>query len=182
MEISQKIRGRTTIQSSNSISGYFSTPLPNTNLKRHVFPYVHCNIIHNSQDTEITYVSINICIDKKDVVCVCTQTHTQTHTHTHWNTQFSSVAQSCPTLCNPMNRSTPGLPVCHQLREFTQTHVHRVGDAIQPFHSLLSPSSPVPNPSLPASVSFPVSQLFASDGQNIGASASALILPMNNQD
>ena len=111
-----------------------------------------------------------------------TNTHTDTHTHTHWNTQFSSVAQSCPTLCNPMNRSTPGLPVCHQLREFTQTHVHRVGDAIQPFHSLLSPSSPVPNPSLPASVSFPVSQLFASDGQNIGVSASALILPMNNQD
>ena len=62
--------------------------------------------------------------------------------------QFSSVAQSCPTLCNPMNRSsTPGLPVHHQLPEFTQTHVHRVGDAIQPSHSLLSPSSPVPNPS-----------------------------------
>ena len=53
---------------------------------------------------------------------------------------FSSVAQSCPTLCNPMNRSTPGLPVHHQLPEFTQTHVHRVGDAIQPSHPLLSPS------------------------------------------
>ena len=48
--------------------------------------------------------------------------------------QFSSVAQSCPTLCDPMNCSTPGLPVHHQLPEFTQTHVHRVGDAIQPFH------------------------------------------------
>ena len=50
--------------------------------------------------------------------------------------QFSSVAQSCPTLCDPMNRSTPGLPVHHQLLEFTQTHVHRVGDAIQPSHPL----------------------------------------------
>ena len=61
--------------------------------------------------------------------------------------QFSSVAQSCPTLCDPMNRSTPGLPVHHQLPEFTQTHVHRVCDAIQPSHPLSSPSPPAPNPS-----------------------------------
>ena len=61
--------------------------------------------------------------------------------------QFSSVAQSCPTLCDPMNRSTPGLPVHHQLPEFTQTHVHWVSDAIQPSHPLSSPSPPVPNPS-----------------------------------
>ena len=61
--------------------------------------------------------------------------------------QFSSVTQSCPTLCDPMNRSTPGLPVHHQLPEFTQIHVHGVGDAIQPFHPLLSPSPPAPNPS-----------------------------------
>ena len=61
--------------------------------------------------------------------------------------QFSSVAQSCLTLCDPMNRSTPGLPVHHQLLEFTQTHVHRVGDAIQPSHPLSSPSPPAPNPS-----------------------------------
>ena len=61
--------------------------------------------------------------------------------------QFSSVAQSCPTLCDPMNRSTPGLSVHHQLPEFTQTHVHRVSDAIQPSHPLSSPSSPAPNPS-----------------------------------
>ena len=59
--------------------------------------------------------------------------------------QFSSVAQSCPTLCDPMNRSTPGLPVHHQFPEFT--HVHRVGDAIQPSHPLSSPSPPAPNPS-----------------------------------
>ena len=61
--------------------------------------------------------------------------------------QFSSVAQSCLTLCDPMNHSTPGLPVHHQLPEFTQTHVHRVGDAIQPSHPLLSPPPPAPNPS-----------------------------------
>ena len=61
--------------------------------------------------------------------------------------QFSSVAQSCPILCDPMNCSTPGLPVHHQLPEFTQTHVHRVGDAIQPSHPLSSPFPPAHNPS-----------------------------------
>ena len=61
--------------------------------------------------------------------------------------QFSSVAQSCSTLCDPMNHSTPGLPVHHQLPEFTQTHVYWVGDAIQPSHPLSSPSPPAPNPS-----------------------------------
>ena len=65
----------------------------------------------------------------------------------HCSVQFSSVAQLCPTLCDPMNRSTPGLPVHHHLPEFSQTHVHRVGDAIQPSHPLLSPSPPAPNPS-----------------------------------
>ena len=61
--------------------------------------------------------------------------------------QFSSVAQSCLTLGNPVNHSTPGLPVHHQLPELTQTHVHRVSDAIQPSHPLSSPSPPAPNPS-----------------------------------
>ena len=61
--------------------------------------------------------------------------------------QFSSVTQSCPTVCDPMNHSTPGLPVHHQLPEFTKTHVHRVGDAFQPSHPLSSPSPPAPNPS-----------------------------------
>ena len=61
--------------------------------------------------------------------------------------QFSSVTQSCPTVCDPMNCSTPGLPVHHHLPEFTQTHVHRVNDAIQPSHPLSSPSPPAPNPS-----------------------------------
>ena len=58
---------------------------------------------------------------------------------------FSSVAQSCPTLCNPMNHSTPGLPVHHQLLESTQTHVHWLGDVIQPSHPLSSPSPPALN-------------------------------------
>ena len=61
--------------------------------------------------------------------------------------QFSSVTQLCLTLCDPLNCSTPGLPVHHQLPEFTQTHVHRVGDAIQPSHPLSSPSPPAINPS-----------------------------------
>ena len=60
---------------------------------------------------------------------------------------FRSVAQSCPTLGDPMNRSTPGLPVHYQLSEFTQTHIHRVSDAIQPSHPLSSPSPPALNPS-----------------------------------
>ena len=72
--------------------------------------------------------------------------------------QFSSFAQSCPTLCDPMNCSTPGLPVHHQLPEFTQTHIHRFGDAIQPSHPPSSPSPPAPNPS--QHQSFPMSQLY----------------------
>ena len=67
--------------------------------------------------------------------------------HVLLKAQFSSVTQSCPTLCDPMNCSTPGLPIHHQLLEFTQTHVHQVGDAIQPSHPLSSPSPPAPNPS-----------------------------------
>ena len=81
--------------------------------------------------------------------------------------QFSSVAQSCPTLCDPMNCSTPGFPVHHQLPEFTQPHVHQISDAIQPSHPLSSSSPPAPNPS--QHQSFPVSQLFASGAQTIGA-------------
>ena len=93
--------------------------------------------------------------------------------------QFSSVAQSCPTLCDPMNCSTPGLPVHHQLPEFTQTHVHWVGDAIQPSHPLSSPSPPAPNPS--QHQSFPMSQLFTWGGQSTGVSALASVLPKKSQ-
>ena len=96
---------------------------------------------------------------------------------------FNSVAQSCLTLCDPMNRSMPGLPVHHQLLEFTQTHVHSgwsswchptILSSVVPFFSCLQ--------SFPASGSFPMSQLLASGGQSIGISASASVLPMNIQD
>ena len=93
--------------------------------------------------------------------------------------QFSSVAQSCPTLCNPMNHSTPGLPVHHQLLEFTQTHIHWVGDAIQPSHPLSSPFPLAPNPS--PHQSFPMSQLFTWGGQSTGVSALASFLPKKSQ-
>ena len=98
---------------------------------------------------------------------------------TSYSVQFSSVAQSCPTLCDTMNCSTPGLPVHHQLPEITQTHVYRVGDAIQPSHPLSSPSPPAPNPS--QHQSFPMSQLFASGGQSTGVWALASFLPKKSQ-
>ena len=91
----------------------------------------------------------------------------------------SSVTQLCPTLCNPMDCSSPGLPVHHQLPEFTQTQVHWVSDAIQPSHPLGPFSSRLR--SFPASGSFPVSWLFASGAQTTGASASASVLPINIQ-
>ena len=93
--------------------------------------------------------------------------------------QLSSVTLPCPTLCDPMNCSTPGLPVHHQLLEFTQTHVHWVSDANQPSRTLSSDS---PSFTFPASGSFLMSWLCTSGGQSIGASASASVLPMNIQD
>ena len=88
---------------------------------------------------------------------------------------FSSVTQSCLTLCHPMDCSTLGFPVHHQLLELTQNHVHWVGDAIQPYHSLSSPTPPA----------FNLSQhqgFFTSGGPSIGVSVSASILPINIQD
>ena len=98
---------------------------------------------------------------------------------THVTSCCCSATQSCPTLCDPRDCSVPGFPVLHCLPEFAQTHVHRVGDAIQPSHPL-SPFSSCPQ-SFPASGSFPVSQPFASGGQSIGVSASASIIQMNIQ-
>ena len=95
--------------------------------------------------------------------------------------QFSSVAQSCLTLCDPMNRSMPGLPVHHQLPEFTQTHIHRVGDAIQPSHPLSSPSPPAPNPSQHQGLFQWVNSSYEV-AKVLGVSASASVLPMNTQD
>ena len=77
----------------------------------------------------------------------CTHVATQQDLFQFSSVQFNSVAQSCLSLCDPMNRSTPGIPVHHQLLEFTQTHIHRVGNAIQPSHPLSSPSPPAPSPS-----------------------------------
>ena len=94
--------------------------------------------------------------------------------------EFSSVAQSCPTLCDPMNCSTPGFPVHHQLPELTQTHVHLVGDAIQLSHPLSSPSPPAFNLSQHQGI-FLMSLFFTSGGQIIGVAASTLVLPKNIQ-
>ena len=97
--------------------------------------------------------------------------------------QFSSVtsvAQSCPTLCDPMNRSTPGLPVHHHLPEFTESHVNRVRVAIQPSHPWSSPSPPALNPSQHQSL--PKSQLFSWGGQSTGVSALASFPPKKSQD
>ena len=95
--------------------------------------------------------------------------------------QFSSVAQSCPTLWDLMNCSTQDLPVHHQLPEFTQTHVHRISDCHPAISSSVVPFSSCPQ-SLPASESFPMSQLFPRGGQSTGVSALASVLPMNTQD
>jgi len=95
--------------------------------------------------------------------------------------QFRSVTQSCLTVCNPMDCSTPGLPVHHQLPELVQTHAHGVGDAIQPSHPLLSPSPPAFNLFQHQGLY----QLICSShqvGQSIGVSASASVLSMNIQD
>ena len=97
----------------------------------------------------------------------------------HISSVLSSVAQSCPTLCDPMNCSTSGLPVHHQLPEFTQTHVHWVGDAIQPSHPLSSPSPPAFSLSHHQGLFQWVSSMLKS--QSIGASAAASVLPMNIQ-
>ena len=99
----------------------------------------------------------------------------------HINYKLSSVQYSRSVVSNslqPMNRSTPGLPVHDQLPEFTQTCIHRVNDAIQPSHPLSSPSPPAPNPSQHQSLF----QLFAWGGQSIGVSASASFLPVHTQD
>ena len=94
--------------------------------------------------------------------------------------QFSSVTQSCLTLCDPMNRSTPGSLSFTNSQSSLRLNVHRFSDAIQPSHPLSSPSPPAPNP-FPASESFPVSQLFAWGGQSTGVSALESFLPKKSQ-
>ena len=94
--------------------------------------------------------------------------------------QFSSVAQSCLTLSDPMNRSTPGFPVHHQLPELAQTHVYHISNAIQPSHPLSSPSPPAFN--LSQNRVFPKESVCHIMWQNTGVSASPSVLPMNIQD
>ena len=96
-----------------------------------------------------------------------------------YSVQFSSVAQSCLTLCDPMDYSMPGSHIVHQLLELAQTHAHRVGDAIPLSHPLSSPSPSAFNISQHQGL-FPMNQFFASGGQSIGALAS--VLPMHIQD
>ena len=91
-----------------------------------------------------------------------------------------SVAQSCPSLCNPMNCIMPGFPILHHFLELAQTHTHQVDDAIKPSHPLSSHSPPAFNLAQHQG-SFLMSQFFKSGGQSIGASASASVLPMNIQ-
>ena len=114
------------------------------------------------------------------MTCLIVSQHLQSGYLALTLSQFSSVAQSCPTFCDPMNSSTPGLLVHHQLQEFTQTHVHWVSDGIQQSHPLLSPSPPTFNLSQ--------HQVFWNESAlhirwpNIGVSASTSVLSMNIQD
>ena len=125
------------------------------------------------EDSQPGHPSISLLFQYPSICLLCKTFENKTE---H---QFSSVAQSCPTLCNPVNRSTPDLPVHHQLLESIQTHVHCVSDAI--LLSSVVPFSSCPQ-SFPASGSFQMSQLFASGGQNIVVSASTSVLAMNTQD
>ena len=100
----------------------------------------------------------------------------------YYSLQFSLVAQSCPTLCDPVDCSTSGFPVHHQLPELAQTQVHQVSGAIQPSYPLLFPSPDFNISHFQASGSFPMSQFFASGGQSIGVSASTEVFPMHIQD
>ena len=104
-----------------------------------------------SDRTEAITHSLYISIPEEDISIYCllgsTTQNISTVRKKQALLQFSSVTQLCPTLCDPMSRSTPGLPVHHQLPEFTQTRVHRVSDDIQPSHPWSSPSPPAPNPS-----------------------------------
>ena len=118
-------------------------------------------------------------------LCSCSLKHSVKNSKFIWNPSADNIHYSVQSLghvrlCDPMNCSMPGLPVHHQLMEFTQMHVHWVSDAIQPSHPLI-PFSSCPQ-SFPSSGSFQMSQLFTSGGQSIGISASASVLPMYIQD
>ena len=104
-------------------------------------------LLETVKDTEILYTAGHKVTERQIRLSNWTTTKTKYGEKIHISVQFTSVAQSCPTLCDPMNHSTPGLSVHHHLPQFTETHFHWFGDAIQPSHPLSSPSSPAPNPS-----------------------------------
>ena len=117
-------------------------------------PEIKESIPFTTATKRIKYLGINLPKETKELYTenyktLMKERHKQMEKYSMFlvSQSVSSVAQSCPTLCNPINRSTPGLPVHHQLPEFTQTHVHRVRDAIQPSHPRSSPSPSAPNPS-----------------------------------
>ena len=161
IEVSENVKNWTVIWSSNLTCEYLFKENKSTNVKRYMKSNVCCSAIYSSQEVEATEGSANRWMNKQNVVRV--------------SVQFSSLAQSCPTLCDPMDCSTPGFPVHHQLPELAQTHVHRVGDAIQPSHPLLSTSPLTFNLSGKASGSFQMSWFFTSGGQSTGVSASASV-------
>ena len=111
-----------------------------------IAPKISASSVHPSPSSELLETTI---LYTFFVVCLseCYGIKIRHYLAPFTSVQFSSVTQSCPTLFDPMNCSTPGLPVHQQLLEFTQTHVHRVSDAIQSSHPLSSPSPPAPSPS-----------------------------------
>ena len=123
----------------NSISSSSSFSKPRLDIWKFL---VHIMLKPSMQDFKYDLTSVGGGFN-----CPMTSTFFSTTLPGNCDDQIRSVAQSCPTLCDPMNRSTPGLPVHHQLPEFTETHVHRVSDAIQPSHPPSSPSPLAPNPS-----------------------------------
>ena len=136
LEVCQKVKHRVTIWSSNSIPRYVSKK---TEADDYTETYIRVL-------TALLFITVKNVDDPTSISWWRTDKMWSAD-NVEYSDQIRSVAQSCPTLCDPMNRSTPGLPVHHQLPEFTQTHVHQVSDAIQPSHPLSSPSPPAPNPS-----------------------------------
>ena len=145
-----------------------------------------------SQSRDCTHVSYVSCISRRELcylgspACMCMHACSGTQSHPNLNHGGNgcgccSVTPSCPTLCDPMDFSRTGLPVLHHIMEFAQTHIHRIGNAMQPSHPLASPSPPAFNLSRNQGL-FQVSQFFTSGGQGIGASASVSVFPVNNQD
>ena len=149
-----------------------------TNIERTTVIKVHDTTPHVGECVYVCVYIYMVCVfiyTSNVYMCLCV------HTYTHRCVFVSSVAQSCPTLYDPMNCSMPSFPVHHQLLEPIHTHVHCVSDAIQPPHPLSSPSPPVFNLSWETGY-FPMSRFFATGGQSIGISASASVLSTNIQD